>query len=299
MQAAPVATHPIMGPEQWVDVDGIRTRYFVAGKGEPLFLLHGGNFGQADNVDCAENWALNWEGFARSFRVFAVDKLGQGFTDNPPNDDYTIEAVVRHAQGFIRAMGAERYHLVGHSRGGYLVTRLTREQQHRVMTLTIVDSSTTAPGPNRFRGPLLANAPKPLLTRESIEWVTRAFSVLPSLITEDWMDVRERIAKLPKNQEAVAKMATLERERFLPSLERQKEETLAWIRAGQLSVPTLLVWGKNDPSAILAGGLELFEIVAASTPRAQMHIFNQAGHYSYREHPKDFVEVVTSFIRAS
>jgi pimeloyl-ACP methyl ester carboxylesterase len=29
-----------------------------------------------------------------------------------------------------------------------------------------------------------------------------------------------------------------------------------------------------------------------------MHIFNQAGHYSYREHPEDFARVVADFIRA-
>ena len=288
-----------MHGEKFVDVDGSRTRYFEAGKGDPLLLFHGGNFGQADNVDCAENWGLNWEIFARSFHVFAVDKLGQGFTDNPKDDDFTIDAVVRHAAGFIRAMGVDRYHLVGHSRGGYLVTRLTRENQRQVRTLTIVDSSTTAPGANVFRGPLLANAPKPLLTRESIAWVTRAFSASDSLITDDWMDVRERIAQTPKNAEAVRKMATLDKERFLPSLEKQKGETLGWIDAGGLKVPTLLVWGKNDPSAVLSGGLDLFDKVSKSTDRAQMHIFNQAGHYSYREHPRDFAEVVTTFIRCS
>ena len=288
-----------MQNEKFVDVDGIRTRYFDEGEGEPMVLFHGGNFGQADNVDCAENWALNWPGFVRSFHVYAIDKIGQGFTDNPKNDDYTIEAVVRHAQGFIRAMGLDRYHLVGHSRGGYLVTRLTRENQDQVRTVTIVDSSTTAPGGNPFRGPMLAAAPKPLLTRESIDWVTERFSYSRSLITEDWMDVRERIAKLPKNAEAVAKMADYDQSRFLPSLEKQKEETLDWIRRGELKVPTLLIWGKNDPSAKLPGGLELFDIVAGSASRSQMHIFNQAGHYCYREHPQDFVEVVTGFIRCS
>jgi pimeloyl-ACP methyl ester carboxylesterase len=298
MTTIQVSQHSMLNA-QYIDVDGIRTRYFEAGSGEPMVLFHGGNFGQQDNVDCAENWSLNWDGFARNFHVFAVDKIGQGFTDNPPGDDYTIEAVVRHAAGFLRAKGLDSVHLVGHSRGGYLVARLTREDQARVRTLTIVDSSTTAPGPNLFRGPLLANAPRPLLSRESIAWVTRQFSASDALITDDWLDVREQIAQTPKNAEAVARMATLDAERFLPSLERQKDETLSWIDSGGLRVPTLLVWGKNDPSAKLEGGLILFDKVAGSTQRAQMHIFNQAGHYSYREQPRDFVEVVTAFVRGS
>jgi len=288
-----------MGEVAYVDVDGIRTRFYEAGTetGDAMLLLHGGNFGQFENVDCAENWELNWPGFAKNFRVIAMDKIGQGLTDNPPGEKaYTIDTVVSHAAGFIRTLGLTKYHLVGHSRAGYLATRLTMEYQDAVQTLTIVDSSTTVPGPNLLRGPLLAHAPRPLLSRESLEWVTRAFSFSSALLTPEWLALRSYIAQLPKNGEAVEKMRTLEERVFMPSLERSKEETLAWIRDGKLETPTLLVWGRNDPSAVLSGGLELFQILADHSSRVQMHIFNEAGHYCYREHPDEFVSVVTTFI---
>lgn len=288
-----------MKNEKFVDVNGIRTRYFDEGKGEALALFHGGNFGQQDNVDCAENWDLNWEGFAESFHVYAVDKVGQGFTDNPKDDEYTIQAVVRHAFGFIHAMGLKKVHLVGHSRGGYLVTRLTLEHPDMVTTCTVVDSSTTAPGVNKYRANLLANAPRPLLTKESIKWVTEQFSSTYGHITESWLQVRERVAKEPKNHDAVTKMAALDKELFLPTLLKQKDETLGWIKGGRLKTATLLVWGHNDPSAVIAGGIELFNLVASSVPRSQFHILNKSGHYSYREHPKDFVRVVSDFIHGS
>ena len=297
MQTAQGSATRVMGDEQFLDVDGIRTRFFEAGSGELVLLFHGGNFGQFENVDCADNWDLNWNGFAEQFHVIAVDKLGQGFTDNPKDDnDYTFDAVVRHAQAFIRELGIDRYHLVGHSRAGFLVTRLTMESQPAVASLTIVDSSTLAPGPNRLRGPLLANAPTPLFSRESLIWVTQAFSYSSDLLTPEWLDVRVEIGQLPKNVEAVEKMRVLDDSTFMPSLETKKAETLAWIEQGNLSTPTLLVWGKNDPSAVLDGGLKLFDIVSKGCPRNQMHIFNQAGHYCYREHPDEFVEVVAGFI---
>jgi 2-hydroxy-6-oxo-6-(2'-carboxyphenyl)-hexa-2,4-dienoate hydrolase len=287
-----------MQNEKFVDVDGVRTRYFEEGTGEPMLLLHGGNFGQADNVDCANNWDLNWDGFVKNFHVFAIDRLGQGYTDNPKPGGYLIENVIAHIRGFIRDMNFEKLHLVGHSRGGYMSSRITREDPARILTLTIIDSSTTAPGANLFRGPLLAKAPRPLRSRESLAWVTRQFSYSDSLNTKDWMDVREAIGKMPKNDEAVTEAGKMYDSTFLPGLEKQKDDTLAWIKDRNLKQPTLLVWGKNDPSAVLAGGLELFDIVSGSTPKAQMHIFNQAGHYSYREHPHGFVEVVTGFIRS-
>lgn len=285
-----------MQDEQFVTVDGIRTRYFEAGSGEPLLLLHGGNFGDNDNVDCADNWALNWDHFTRSFRVLAIDKLGQGWTDNPAANNYRIEAVVAHAAGFIRTMGIDRLHLVGHSRGGYLAMRLTREAPNRVRTLTIVDSASAAPGENQQRGRLLADAPRPLLSRESLRWVTRAFSFSDAPITDAWLDARVKIGASIKYQEAVQRRAALHDQVFNPGFIAQKAETHAWIRAGNLQVPTLLVWGKNDPSALLSGGIEAYYLMAGSAPRADLHVFNQAGHYSYREHPAEFAAVVTTFI---
>jgi pimeloyl-ACP methyl ester carboxylesterase len=297
-----------MNNPKFVDVDGIKTRYFEGGQGEPLILFHGGHFGANDNVDLANNWDLNWPHFVKSFHVYALDKLGQGYTDLPKRDeDYTMGAVVQHGYGFIRKMGLQQAHIVGHSRGGYLVTRLALEHPELVKTLVVVDSSTAAPGENPSndaerdkgrRGVMLANAPRPLLSKESIRWVTQQFSSSYEHITDTWLDVRVEVGKLPKTALSIEKLTNLSSAVFLPHIARQKEETHAWIKSGKLKTPTLLVWGRNDPSAVLPGGLALFDMVAANTKRAQMHIFNKAGHYSYREHPADFARVVTGFIQS-
>jgi 2-hydroxy-6-oxonona-2,4-dienedioate hydrolase len=288
-----------MNNELFVDVDGIRTRYFEAGSGEPMLLLHGGNFGEQDNVDCANNWDLNWDIFAKDFHVFAIDRIGQGFTDNPAPGNYTIESIIAHIRGFIAKMNLSGVHLVGHSRGGYMSMRITLEDPGAVRTITIVDSATTSPRRNGFRERLRANAHKDRRSREGIAWITEEFSFSRDLITKEWMDVREAVAKQPKNDVAVAEVTAIYDSEFVPGLEVHKDETLGWIRDGKLKTPTLLVWGKNDPSAMLEGGLELLDIVAGSTPDAQMHIFNQAGHYCYREHPSEFANVVTTFIKGS
>ena len=72
-----------MTGEKFVDVDGIRTRYFDKGDGPVVVLFHGGHFGSNDAADCAEDWGLNFDGLAKWFHVYAVDKIGQGQTDNP------------------------------------------------------------------------------------------------------------------------------------------------------------------------------------------------------------------------
>ena len=87
---------------QFIDVDGIKTRYFDKGKGETVVLFHGGNFGSPYGADCAADWNLNFDGLAEECRVIAVDKIGQGYTDNPEtDDDYTMARVVKHALKFL------------------------------------------------------------------------------------------------------------------------------------------------------------------------------------------------------
>jgi pimeloyl-ACP methyl ester carboxylesterase len=85
---------------KFVEVLGIRTRYFEAGSGAPLVLLHGGNFGGILSADCAANFDRNIEGLSSCARVIAVDRLGQGLTDNPVRlQDYTMTTVVAHVAG--------------------------------------------------------------------------------------------------------------------------------------------------------------------------------------------------------
>ena len=285
--------------ETFVDVNGIRTRYFAKGEGEVLLLFHGGHFGSHDAADSADDWEPNFDGLARWFHVYAVDKVGQGHTGNPRSDgDYTMAGAVEHAYGFLKTVGLRNVHLVGHSRGGYLVTRLTLEHPELIKSLIVVDSNSVAPGIGR-NDIVMANPPQPRLSRESQRWVLERYSFSHDHITDEWLEAACRIAALPKYREAVAKMETvgLRTTSFLPHLARQKEETLGWIRDGRLKTPTLVVWGFNDPTATLSQGHAFFELVAGSAPRAEMHILNQAGHFSFREHPAEFNAVVRSFIQ--
>src|SRR5438105_4997121 len=118
---------------KFVDVAGVRTRYLEAGSGEPLLLLHGG---QAGGYTTADDWRPVIEPLARNFRVLSIDKAGCGFSDNPrSDDDYLLSGTVRHLHAFLQKLNLSAAHLVGHSRGGYAVTRLALENPEMVATL--------------------------------------------------------------------------------------------------------------------------------------------------------------------
>ena len=289
----------MMMGEKFFDVDGVRTRYFEKGDGPVLVLFHGGHFGSHDAADSADDWGLNFDGLAQWFRVIAVDKIGQGHTDNPKRDeDYTMAAVVQHAYGFLKALGLRDVHPLGHSRGAYLVARLCLEHPELFKSCILIDTNTLAPGISKNEI-VMANPPQPRLSRESQRWIFQRYSFSFEHITDGWLDAVTAIAALPKYQQAVYKMETLglRTTRFLPHLARQKDETLGWIRDRGFGIPTLLLWGFNDPTATLDQGHALFDLIAHGTSDSRMHIFNRAGHFTYREHPAEFNDLIRTFVQ--
>jgi pimeloyl-ACP methyl ester carboxylesterase len=284
--------------EKFIDVKGIRTRYFEKGEGPPLVLFHGGEFGYKASSDCADDWDLNFDGLSDWFHVYAVDKLGQGYTDNPLiDDDYTMDAVVQHGYAFLQALGLRNVNVAGHSRGGYLVTRLALEHPDLIENCIIVASGTLAPGIGR-NSVVFANPPDPVGGKECQRWVLERYSYNHGHITEDLLDSATLITSRSSYQEAVKKMDSLRSIQFNPQLGAQKAESLTWILEGYLKTPTLLIWGQNDPTATIGMGHALFDLVAGSAPRAEMHIINKAGHFCFREHPTAFNEIVRSFIQS-
>jgi pimeloyl-ACP methyl ester carboxylesterase len=281
---------------KYIDVDGIGTRYFERGGGEPLVLVHGGNPG---SYWSAEDWEPNLDGLAEAgFRVIAVDKIGCGWTDNPRTDEeYVIGSAVDHLHGFIRAMDLGPVHIAGHSRGGYAVTRLALEQPADVRTLIIVDSSSlmTPPNPGNRQWEKEARVlPDP---REQFRYLMTVNSFLPDHITEEHLDGILRYQALPKTAEARTAWGRVY-ERFSADLVARQQETHDWIRRGGITAPTLVIWAYNDPSATMVRcGIPCMDLILPSVERSEMHIVNRAGHCSFREQPEAFNAAVTDFIR--
>ena len=292
--------------KNFVAVDGINTRYYEFSDhrdsdGEnTIVLIHGGQFGALVSSD---SWSLNFEGLARTFRVYAFDKLGMGFTDNPNNDDeYTFDALLAHARGFLSKMGIKKCHIVGHSRGALLATCLALENPEIVRSLVIVDSNSTAredpefPS-HAFYDRLAEKTPVGPVTREIARMEADAQSYSTSHVTEDFVEGLYRIATLPKISEVQRKMKRIESTVWNPSIESKRTETIRLIESEGLQVPILVVWGANDPSAPLKLGLDLYNSIRRRTKNAQLHVFNHAGHYSFREHPSEFNALVSWFCR--
>jgi pimeloyl-ACP methyl ester carboxylesterase len=285
-------------PAHTIDVEGVHTIYHRAGAGEPIVFIYGGNFGTPDSASSAPVWNLNFVPLSERFDVIAFDKLGQGHTGNPLRiEDYTMAAVVRHAAAFITALKLPPAHLVGHSRGGFAATRIALEYPQLVRSLTIVSSGTLSPRVSTNEV-ALAKVPYPSYTRESARWIYEGYSYDPKKVTNDWIENVFEILSLPKYRESVKKMVDEQAGSrfFAPQLAKQKRETLNWLREGGLQRPTQIIFGRNDPTVAVEGALDLFNMIGAHQRRTEMHIINQAGHFSYREHPERFNTLLGGFV---
>ena len=285
---------------RYVNVQGIRTRYFEAGSGENLVLIHGGNYGHS--FYSANSWNQNIEALSRHFHVYALDKLGMGYTDNPATDaDYTMEATVRHVHGFMRALGIDRASIAGHSRGALPGARIAVEHPEMVKGLIIFDSRSLAPThpdvgakENPFYTRLLANPP----AVPSAEFVRRepdANSYFQHHVTDEYVDEILKIDLLPKTMGVQEKMKRL-KPQFIADASKVKDETLDLVAAGKLKAPVLVIWGFNDPSSPFTLGIDLMEVIAPVVADSQLLIVNQAGHYVFRDQADKVNRLVKEFI---
>ena len=281
-----------------VEVAGIRTRVYEAGEGEPLLLIHGGQFGSLYSLDC---WSLNLEYLARRFHVVAFDKLGQGHTDGPAGpEDYVVEAVYRHVVGLTSALGLDNFHVLGHSRGGMVAVRLALESPDSIRSLVLVDTGSVAPldpaAPvGSFYEPLETHAIGETSLVDEVVREPRAQAIRREWITEDFVERMSRIADLPAYRSVREVFGRLEHEAWRPSLATWRAENLARIDSDGLGTATLVMWGFEDRSASRHQGLRLFERIAAKTLEADFVMLAGAGHYVFRDRPGAFNRVVADF----
>ncbi|MBF6170031.1 alpha/beta fold hydrolase [Nocardia blacklockiae] len=94
-------------------VDGSTTSYLEAGSGEPVVLLHGGEFGVGAEI----GWEHTIDALAEHYRVLAPDMLG--FGESAKVVDFTDGRGlrIRHIARFLELLGIRSAHFVGNSMG--------------------------------------------------------------------------------------------------------------------------------------------------------------------------------------
>ena len=101
--------------------------YQDVGDGEPLVLIMG--FGGDTTA-----WALQMADFPARHRVIAFDNRGVGRSD-APDHPYTTRMMAGDALGLMDALGVDRAHVLGVSKGGMIAQELALARPDRVRSL--------------------------------------------------------------------------------------------------------------------------------------------------------------------
>ncbi len=131
---------------------GVTINGVIGGKGPPLLLLHGAPVNLA-------GWRKMAPDLAKDFTVVATDLRGYGDSDMPEggenHQNYAKRIMAQDQVDVMTELGFDKFHLVGHDRGGRVAHRLARDHMDRVLTLTVMDMVSPAL-PAKFSVPELA-----------------------------------------------------------------------------------------------------------------------------------------------
>jgi haloacetate dehalogenase len=123
-----------------IEVDGIGINLITAGRGPAVLLLHG--YPQTHLM-----WRHIAPRLADRFTVVAPDLRGYGDSDKPVSDPrhetYCKRTNARDQVAVMTALGHDRFHVVGHDRGGRVGHRLALDHPDRVNSLAVLDIAPT------------------------------------------------------------------------------------------------------------------------------------------------------------
>ncbi len=122
--------------ERSVEIDGVTWRYWYAGSGPPLLLVHG-------FLGYSFSWRFNVEPLSRYFSVYAMDLPGCGFSQRTEAATCTLAGDAEALLRFMDHLGIQQADIVGSSRGGGLAIVLgallaKRNMLHRIRRLVLV-----------------------------------------------------------------------------------------------------------------------------------------------------------------
>ena len=281
------------------EVKGLQVRYYEAGKGEPLILLHGGRL---TVFNSANMWSRNVEGLARDFHVYAVDRYGYGMTGAYPDDDFTYAREVEFLHDFIDAKKLEKINIAGNSSGAAVALLFSLAYPERVSTLTMIAVGPHTPS-TYTKGSIMMEACKNIadpqaswscwmqaMTYRSDKTFDSAFFAASEYMKSqpEWKAIESR--KVKGNSESGE-------EYWGPKLARVRKE-------GVPDLPILLVcgrhdnldWDAGDKIPQMKGCLSIYDALGANNNKVKLVSYDQAGHFPYREMVDQFNNDLGSFI---
>lgn len=234
----------------------------------PVVILHG--------------WNLSGSAFAKTtsafqkkgYIVFAPDLPGFGTTP-PPDRPYDVSDYAEYIYHYLQGKRIRRCFLVGHSFGGRISLILAAQHPEIIAGIILTGTPGFSPVP---KGKVLF-----FVTLAKIGKIL--FSIPPFTIFENI--ARKFLYKAARTKDFYHTKGVM-RATFQKVI---KQNLLPFMK--QITIPTLLIWGKNDPITPVWIG----EKMKRAIPKAQLIVIENERHMVPVDNPDQFVGNVDSFVK--
>jgi len=270
-----------------IQLHGHRLSYRCGGQGPLLILIHG-----------ITNSSASWEPILalleRDFTVIAPDLLGHGDSAKP-RGDYSLGSFASLLRDLMLALGHDRATIAGHSLGGGIAMQMAYQFPERVERLVLVSSG----GLGRQVTPVLravalpgAELMLPLLASKAIVNAGAAVgSWIGKIGLRTGTDIAEMAAGLASLQDIETRRAFVHTARSVIDVYGQRVDATDKLYLAA-AVPTLIMWGDNDPIIPARHGIRAHELM----PGSRLRLFERSGHFAHHDDPVGFVTTLREFI---
>jgi pimeloyl-ACP methyl ester carboxylesterase len=266
-------------PEKVTSFREFEIHYIEEGAGQPIVFIHG----LGGSLD---NWMENIPFFAgRNFKVLAMDQPGFGKSSKPATD-YTIDMFIESAHDLMKKADDGKWIVVGNSMGGMISLGIALKYPESVKALVLVDAA-GAHGP--FPKWLVSSVTSLMdeeyiynLTEKQIDHFNRGIFYRPN----------ERYQRLFDGWKAIRNSREFPgfAHSFMSAARNIIRTTYAE-RLGEVGVPTLVVWGKQDNLPLHYGNK-----LKAGIRNSKLAIMDKSSHVPMLERAEDFNELVLKFV---
>lgn len=264
---------------RYVRAGGIRTHYLEAGQGEPLILIHSGEFGGRAEF----SWRYNIGPLSEHFHVYAPDLVGFGRTEKVVNFSDQAGFRVRHVRAFMDALCVDWAHFIGNSFGGSLILTVAGSDKPAWNIRGIVTSSGGGFAPDNDARKVLTHYDG---SREGMREILKVLFHDSKWWADELVDERWQAALEPGAWEAIA-AARLAPPGKVKGFGSDRGDM------AKISSPVLLCGGDQD----LLREPGCWEGLHAQIRDSELKVFSPARHCPHIEFADEFNQLAIDFLK--
>jgi pimeloyl-ACP methyl ester carboxylesterase len=276
-----------LGPYEEIELHGHRVGFQAAGDGPVLVLLHG-------ITSTADAWRKVMPRLAERYTVIAPDMIGHGRSAKP-RGDYSLGAYAAGVRDLLAVLGFERGSVVGHSFGGGIAMQFAYLFPEYVERMALISSG----GLGREVHPLLRAAVLPgsdwVLPLLAREWSVKAGDAVRTVAAKLGLEAGPDLAEFARGYASLteegASDAFIHTMRSVIDPDGQRVSALDRLYLAD-QLPTLFIWGANDPVIPVEHGRNAHRVV----PNSRYVEIEDSGHWPMLDEPDRIVSELTSFM---